>query len=108
MVKQEWEVLSHFKRVLQPGQETAIRWNDRNMTYEPDVADTELQEYQRNWKGRVFMARIGGILGHDATQANNLANLAAGVDLRYKRISTIKYDAGASFNDISVDDNSGV
>lgn len=91
-------------RLLEPGQQITVSQTVNNIDYNPAMFDTHNLSYQKKYKNFIWVIRLEGCLGHEAT-ADEQGISQCEVD--YQMINTYKiiYDAGTNLNDISYADS---
>lgn len=104
IVNDNWKSLKTWTRVLDAGKQMTCTWSAGPFNYDPSNVDTHNLAYQTKYKSHIWVVRLEGVLGHDAS-ADNQATLGAEVDLMCDVKHVITYDAGVSINKIRLDNN---
>ena len=90
---QLWRIKKHTRRRLKGGDQFDLFYNTGLFEYNPAAADTQNDQYQPRDNAHSYLIRIEGVLSHDTTN-DEQAISQAGVDLKMKRVFTVKYAGG--------------
>lgn len=86
---------------LDAGKEVSLSFNVGGFQYNPSTQANDSEVYQVRHHGGAFAVRISGPLGHDsATDQQGI--LQSSVDIKFKRVHDIEYDAGARIKTVEV------
>lgn len=105
--KMSWKVLKHRKRVLKAGESMYVNYVGKGFRYNPPWVDSESVEYHGAFNSHVYLVRIHGVIGHDASGAVDVGQIGAGVDYEVYKKTIIKYDAGAPLYNTRIVDTQG-
>lgn len=91
------------KCILPPGGSKAFSHRHGAFHYDPSYTDTNALTNQPRNGCHIYLLRVEGVMGHQTASAV-VGTAQAGVDCTLYRKYTIKYDAGATFKYIEVND----
>lgn len=98
-----WKIEKVISKRMHPGQEMSLTMSGGKFGYDPSLVDSHNLTYQKQYKGSSFVIRVQGTLGHDSTVTTERGLMKASVDYIVRRKVVIKYDAGVSLNDFTID-----
>lgn len=106
LVKALWHVKRVCTKRLQPGTQFSVSHTEKDMIYNPAVADTHALEYQKEYKAFQWVVVATGGIAQDTTTGTNIgyahsSNTAIIRDLSYK----VDYNAGINLTYCVADDN---
>lgn len=91
-----WKILKKNVFVLSAGDEFTVKTPIKGFWYDASLADSQTQDFQRDFHSHVYAVFVQGILSHDSAIANEQGLMACGVDFHLYRSFKVKYDAGAN------------
>lgn len=102
MLKDVWKISKTTTKTLSGGATMNVSHSGGGFTFNPSVFDTHALNYQKQYKGSVFLIRIQGTPTHD-TITPNVQIGQCGIDIirRYKYV--FQYNAGRNLNDFTTD-----
>lgn len=100
-VSANWKTVKHKRKVLDSGKELRLSHSE-SFTFNPSLADSQQDVYQKRYGAYVYVVRIMGSLGHEAA----LVGLtSAKADFMLERKYTMEYDGGQDFTTLVVNDD---
>lgn len=89
-----WATLGCKSFVLQPGECQMASMNVPRINYDPSEYDNHAFVYQPDMQSRSFLVRVVGGPAHDKVTTSNVGLSPGGVDVIWKRVSQVQYNAG--------------
>ena len=80
--------------LLHPGEEQKFTLRSKKFDYNPILADTETDAYQKRYGSCGFLIRVMGVISHDATATTNVGYSPAFVDAVWKIAIKISHTTG--------------
>lgn len=102
-IKETWNIDCVADKHLHNGEEFDVSHSTGSFQYDPSHGDSESETYQKALKSFEWIVRVEGTLAHD-TVANERTIQDAGVDVMYYTKVDVLYNAGASLNDIYINE----
>lgn len=88
---------------LSPGESCVGYHSVQDIMYDPAFIDSHSETHQKKLKNFSYLIIVRGLLGHD-TAADEQGITPAGVDIQVTDTFKIKYDGGANFTWVDLDD----
>lgn len=83
--------------LLHPGEQQKFQLKSKRFEYNPILADTETDAYQKRYGSCGFLVRVMGVMSHDATTTTNVGYSPAFVDAVWKLVIKISHQTGQQF-----------
>ncbi len=104
LLRKNWRIVKSKRKTLQCGHKLVMKIGMPSYSFDPSLLDDHSFIYQKRWKSAVFVVFVNGCLAH--TNAASVQGIqGACVDVMLKRKLVVRYDAGANFENYSVDDS---
>lgn len=104
LVKELWSLKRVASKRLLPGQQCTVSHSEKNMVYNPAVADTHALTYQKHYKAFQWLIVVKGTLVHDTVQDETTIGKTA-VDVLHEKTFKLQYNAGINLTYVVIDDN---
>lgn len=99
--KSFWDIKSHKKVCLQPGESTFLGYKKR-FKYNPAVQqEAPTTTWHERFASHGFLVRMEGTLGHDDAVPAKVLEANGGVDTKFTTRLSMRYDGGGKFNQIT-------
>lgn len=101
-----WDIKLLKSAILQSGHQVTVSNAVGGIRYDPALYDEHALDFLKSNKAFVFVVRVEGVLGHDATVSGEYLTLKAQVDCLLDVKFVFRYEANTTLRDISTYDGS--
>lgn len=101
--RRHWQIVSHSKTHLRPGDEHTAYFSQKYMKYNPQMLDIDDDQYQTG--NTVWFIRTMGSVGYNSTTEEEVTTCDGTVHYVKVRKMLIKYDSDAPFHKIETENN---
>lgn len=103
----QWKIHRKVSFVLQPGRQRTLAFALPRFVYDPAIADSHTDVYQKAFGGAAWLYVVEGLPTHDSTAPALISSNAGEIDILAERVVRVTYDAGANIKRYRLVDNQG-
>ena len=99
-----WNLKVAYTGRMEPGAQQTVSHHEKSFEYSSSTVDSHNLDYQKEYKGQMFLIHIQGIPGHNNVNDAQVTNMKCGLDYVGQITMNVKYSAGISLKFIQVND----